>query len=129
MDLCAVLLGFTIRAEELVQGGGGESSATQRLRYLPTDQGRRKRKINIVRTVDGKERASMTHMIDHGRATQAGARLQRGEQRGPANHASVAVGCDTNAAFVAVARHRLKDPLARGALQTRAMHTPDLRSG
>ncbi len=71
-ELCEVLLGFTIPVEELVHRGGGEAPFTQRLRRTFENSGWPKREITIGKTVDGEERESTTHIIDHVRATDAG---------------------------------------------------------
>ena len=71
-ELCDILARMVIRDEELIRGGGGESSLTQRLRQTLSGRGWRKRKIVIQKTVDGKERASTTHEIDHVRETEQG---------------------------------------------------------
>ena len=58
---------------ELVRGGGGEAHSTQRLRHSLTGRGWSKSKIIISKIVDGKERAAITHEIDHVRKTENGA--------------------------------------------------------
>lgn len=71
-ELCDILLALEIDDAELVQGGGGESSLTQRLRQQLTDRSWTKRKIVILKTIDGIERAATTHEIDHVRDTDQG---------------------------------------------------------
>ena len=71
-ELCEILLGMEIEDAELVQGGGGESSLTQRLRRQLAERSWRKRKIVILKTIDGKERSATTHEIDHVRDTDQG---------------------------------------------------------
>lgn len=70
--LCNVLLGFDIRAEELIRGGGGESPATQRLRHDLDDKGWKKRNVRTRKTINGNERRSETHEIDHFRSAENG---------------------------------------------------------
>lgn len=71
-EFCEILTGMEIVDTELIRGGGGESSLTQRLRQALTATGWKKRKIVIQKTVDGKERAATTHEIDHVRETELG---------------------------------------------------------
>ncbi len=71
-ELCEILLDFTITVEELVRRGGGEAPFTQRLRHAFESHGWPKREITIGKTVDGEERESTTHIIDHVRTTDAG---------------------------------------------------------
>ena len=71
-ELCDILTGMQIMDSELIRGGGGESSLTQRLRQALAAGGWEKRKIVIQKTVDGKERSATTHEIDHVRETGDG---------------------------------------------------------
>ena len=71
-ELCGILTGMQILDAELIRGGGGEASLTQRLRQALTARGWGKRKIVIQKTVDGKERSATTHEIDHVRETSDG---------------------------------------------------------
>lgn len=60
------LLDVQIPAEELVRGGGGEGEMTQRLRRaLANDYGWRKHNFVIKKIVDGEEKESISHEIDH----------------------------------------------------------------
>ena len=68
-ELCGALLAVRIADVELVQGGGGEASSTQRLRRALTEKGWIKRNIVIRKTVDEIERAAISHEIDHVRRT------------------------------------------------------------
>ena len=72
-ELCGALLAVRIADVELVQGGGGEASSTQRLRRALTEKGWIKRNIVIRKTVDEIERAAISHEIDHVRRTDKGA--------------------------------------------------------
>ncbi|MEW6159970.1 MAG: BglII/BstYI family type II restriction endonuclease [Verrucomicrobiota bacterium] len=60
-----VLLTMTIPVEELVKGGGGEGKATQRLRMALNTAGWKKHRFEIKRIVDGVEKESISHEIDH----------------------------------------------------------------
>ena len=60
-----VLLGMKIPVEELVRGGGGEGAATQRLRRGLSDIGWLKHVFEIKKIVDGVEKESISHEIDH----------------------------------------------------------------
>ena len=72
-ELCDSLMELWIADVELVRGGGGEAHSTQRLRHSLTGSGWSKSKIIISKIVDGKERAAITHEIDHVRKTENGA--------------------------------------------------------
>ncbi|HEY2787016.1 MAG TPA: BglII/BstYI family type II restriction endonuclease [Fimbriiglobus sp.] len=65
-DLESVLLQLRIHAEELVKSGGGEGAMTQRMRRgLAEEKGWRKHCFEIKKVVDGEEKESITHEIDH----------------------------------------------------------------
>src|SRR5574337_740225 len=65
-EIEAVLLDVTIPVEELVHGGGGEGELTQRLRRALADKyGWKKHNFEIKKIVDGKEKESISHEIDH----------------------------------------------------------------
>lgn len=72
-ELCATLTAVRIADVELIRGGGGEASFTQRLRRSLTELDWVKRNIVIRKTVDGRERAVISHEIDHVRRTDNGA--------------------------------------------------------
>lgn len=68
-----VLLDLRIGVSELVAGGGGEGSMTQRLRRALSEGGWPKRKFSIAITVDGEQpRPAKTHEIDHVREHERG---------------------------------------------------------
>ncbi|GMV64687.1 MAG: hypothetical protein AMXMBFR75_04920 [Candidatus Hinthialibacteria bacterium] len=61
-----VLLEAKIPVEELVRGGGGEGEFTQRLRKSFADKhGWKKHSFEIKKIVDGEEKESISHEIDH----------------------------------------------------------------
>ncbi len=65
-ELEDVLLEVSIPVEELVHGGGGEGELTQRIRRgLADKHGWKKHIFEIKKTVDGVEKESITHEIDH----------------------------------------------------------------
>ena len=65
-ELEKVLLAVEIPAEELVRGGGGEGEMTQRLRRaLADDCGWTKHNFEIKKIIDGEEKESISHEIDH----------------------------------------------------------------
>ncbi|NTU50406.1 MAG: restriction endonuclease [Desulfobulbaceae bacterium] len=65
-ELESVLLGISIPIEELVRGGGGEGELTQRLRRMLAENfGWKKHKFEIKKIVDGVEKESISHEIDH----------------------------------------------------------------
>jgi hypothetical protein len=73
VELEKVLLGLSIPTEELVRGGGGEGEMTQRLRRaLADDFGWKKHSFEIKKIVDGEEKESISHEIDHVKKFKAG---------------------------------------------------------
>ncbi len=65
-ELKEALLNIRIPIEELVRGGGGEGEMTQRLRKaLAEDHGWEKHCFEIKKIVDGEEKESISHEIDH----------------------------------------------------------------
>ncbi|NLH47426.1 MAG: restriction endonuclease [Myxococcales bacterium] len=60
-----VLLGIKIPPEELIRGGGGEGELTQRMRHELAASGWMKHNFEIKKIIDGKERESISHQIDH----------------------------------------------------------------
>ena len=65
-ELESVLFDVKIPVEELVLGGGGEGELTQRLRRSLADvHGWNKHRFEIKKTVDGEEKESISHEIDH----------------------------------------------------------------
>jgi hypothetical protein len=61
-----VLLDVEIPIEELIIGGGGEGELTQRMRRALTDKfGWKKHNFEIKKIVDGEEKESISHEIDH----------------------------------------------------------------
>jgi hypothetical protein len=72
-ELESVLLEISIPVRELVYGGGGEGEMTQRLRRAFADNlGWKKHVFVISKTVDGIEKESVTHEIDHVKAYEKG---------------------------------------------------------
>lgn len=64
-DIEAVLLDFTISAQELVEGGGGEADLTQRLRRALSERGWAKHVFQVDKSIDGVPRESISHEVDH----------------------------------------------------------------
>ena len=61
-----MLLDVTIPVKELVYGGGGEGELTQRIRKMLADKyGWKKHIFEIKKIVDGAEKESISHEIDH----------------------------------------------------------------
>jgi len=72
-ELEEALLHVQIPAEELVRGGGGEGEMTQRLRHALADgYGWRKHNFEIKKIVDGEEKESISHEIDHVKRFETG---------------------------------------------------------
>jgi len=68
-----VLDSMSIPVEELVRGGGGEGQLTQRIRNaLADDYGWRKHSFEIKKVINGEERESVSHEIDHVKRFDAG---------------------------------------------------------
>lgn len=66
------LLDVRLPITEIVGSGGGEAQLTQRLRRGFHELGWRKRNIEMKKIVDGVERESISHEIDHFHATERG---------------------------------------------------------
>lgn|SRR5215213_6461199 len=71
-ELEGALLGVTIPIEEIIAGGGGEAKGTQRLRRALNGLNWVKTKFTIRKTVNERERESISHEIDHVREFPAG---------------------------------------------------------
>ena len=71
-ELCTILSTFQIFDHELIRGGGGESTITQRLRRALNEKGWPKRNVSIRKIVNGDERPSESHEIDHVRKDAKG---------------------------------------------------------
>jgi len=61
-----------IAIEELIHGGGGEHDNTQRMRNALAEKGWAKHTFTITKSVDGVEKESITHEIDHVKRFPAG---------------------------------------------------------
>lgn len=73
VDLEAVLAGIAIPVEELVRGGGGEGELTQRMRRgLADPHGWIKHSFEIKKIVDGVEKESISHAVDHVKVFEQG---------------------------------------------------------
>ena len=66
------LLAVRLPITEIIGSGGGEAQVTQRLRRGFNDLGWRKRNIEMKKIVDGVERESISHEIDHFFVTSEG---------------------------------------------------------
>lgn len=65
-ELEQVLDNIVLPVEELIRGGGGEGQLTQRIRNaLAVEYGWKKHKFEIKKIVDGIEKESISHEIDH----------------------------------------------------------------
>lgn len=74
-ELEEVLSSFRIPVAEIIASGGGEAKGTQRLRRSLAEHGWNKHKFEIKKIVDGVERESISHEIDHVKT------IERGDQR------------------------------------------------
>lgn len=64
-ELQNVLLNFQVPITEIIGSGGGEAKGTQRLRHALDEFGWRKGTFEIKKTINGVERQSISHEIDH----------------------------------------------------------------
>lgn len=64
-ELEEALLDVSIPILELIKGGGGEGKQTQRLRNALSGRGWTKHNFEIKKIIDGKEKESISHEIDH----------------------------------------------------------------
>lgn len=71
-DLELALLDVRLPITEIVGSGGGEAQLTQRLRRGFHQLGWRKRNVEMKKIVDGVEKESISHEIDHFHATERG---------------------------------------------------------
>jgi hypothetical protein len=72
-ELEALLLEARLPALELIRGGGGEGELTQRLRHALAERyGWRKHSFEIKKIVDGVEKESVSHEMDHVKRFEAG---------------------------------------------------------
>jgi len=71
-ELADVLAAFRIEREELIRGGGGESSMTQRLRRALAEEGWEKRNVKEQYFIDDVEFEAESHEVDHLRTVDAG---------------------------------------------------------
>ena len=71
-EIESVLDKLVIPAEELVRGGGGEGDMTQRLRRELTSHGWKKHNFTVTKLVDGVEKESISHEIDHVKSFKSG---------------------------------------------------------
>ena len=71
-ELCGILAAFRIADVELIRGGGGQAKLTQRLVSSLKEWDWVEREIVITKTVDGSQRSSISHKIDHVRGTSRG---------------------------------------------------------
>jgi hypothetical protein len=71
-QLEGVLISSTIPIEEIIGSGGGETKGTQRLRRALAAHEWRKHNFVVQRIIDGVERESQSHEIDHVKTFDAG---------------------------------------------------------
>lgn len=67
-EIETVLAAITLPIEEIIRGGGGEGKLTQRIRRALASYGWKKHNFEIKKTVDGVEKESLSHEIDHVKA-------------------------------------------------------------
>jgi hypothetical protein len=64
-ELEAALSSFEIPITEIIGSGGGETKGTQRMRHALSDLGWKKVHFEIKKTINGVERESVSHEVDH----------------------------------------------------------------
>jgi len=64
-DVEQVLSKVVIPIAEIIGSGGGEAKGTQRLRLALNERGWRKEHFEIKKTINGVERESISHEVDH----------------------------------------------------------------
>lgn len=69
-ELAEALGGLTVPIEEIVGSGGGETKGTQRLRRALAKAGWHKAVFEIKKLINGVERESQSHEIDHVRTVE-----------------------------------------------------------
>ena len=67
-EIEAALSSFEIPIAEIIGSGGGETKGTQRMRHALTDLGWKKVHFEIKKTINGVERESISHEVDHAKA-------------------------------------------------------------
>jgi len=67
-DLKQVLLGVRIPITEIIGSGGGEAKGTQRMRHALNELGWKKVNFEIRKTINGVEKESISHEVDHVKA-------------------------------------------------------------
>ena len=71
-ELEQVLGTLTIPIDDLIRSGGGEARHTQGMRRALSDIGWKKREFTIQKLIDGRERESISHEVDHVRVFDGG---------------------------------------------------------
>jgi len=71
-ELETVLSNLSIPIESLIKGGGGEHETTQGLRHALADLGWVKHNFEIRKLIDGVQRESISHEVDHVRSQDGG---------------------------------------------------------
>ncbi len=64
-ELESCLSNFEIPITEIIGSGGGETKGTQRLRHMLADAEWRKTNFEIKKSINGVERESISHEVDH----------------------------------------------------------------
>jgi len=64
-EIEVALSSFEIPIAEIIGSGGGETKGTQRMRHALSDLGWKKVKFEIKKTINGVERESISHEVDH----------------------------------------------------------------
>jgi hypothetical protein len=71
-EIEAAIVDVEIPITEIIGSGGGEAKGTQRMRRSLADGGWHKVKFEIKKTVNGVERESISHEIDHAKTFEMG---------------------------------------------------------
>jgi len=71
-ELEEIMASFRVPIAEIIGSGGGEAKGTQRMRRALHEIGWKKRKFEIKKTINGVERESISHEVDHVRECETG---------------------------------------------------------
>ena len=74
-EMDRALADAAIPIEEIIAGGGGEAKGTQRLRRALAQTGWIKTTFVVEKTINGVQRESQSHEVDHVRTFESGARI------------------------------------------------------
>lgn len=71
-NISEILAGFQVPITEIVGSGGGETKGTQRMRRAFAQSGWQKKQYEIRKIINGVERESISHEVDHVKSFERG---------------------------------------------------------